>query len=70
MTSIKDAYCRLIKFLFLRSHSMQVSVRRNGNRFSAPILSSKPAVINDGIELIEIAMIPNHRAAGSWERIR
>jgi len=67
---MKDLYCRFIKFLFLRSHSLVVVVRRNGKVFGPQSMEATPTTFNDGIEVIEIAMIPNYRATGSFVRIR
>lgn len=70
MNTIKNIYCRLIKFLFLRSHSVTVVVRRNGQLFGPKPITRDALVFNDGIEIIEISMIPNHRTSGSFVRIR
>ena len=60
MNKVRDCYCRFIMFLFLRSHTMKVVVRRNG-RFHSVAISEIPASIPDGLETIEVAMIPRHR---------
>lgn len=65
MKKIKDIYCRMIRWLFLKSHSVSITIYRKDAKPNITSFIKSPIVIDDGIEAVSISMVPNHHRTGS-----